>query len=402
MVEGADARPAFQMRTSERSSGIPLSGIRVVFEKAQKMTGLVRLELGEPDFETPRHIREAARRALDEGFTHYTSSQGLLELRKELARKLERDNAIGANPDTEIIVTAGACCAIDLAMLALINPGDEVLLPDPAWPHYEPCAKLADARVVRYPMTEEDNFTPDPQAIIERITSKTKILLINSPSNPTGSVINATKMKEIANIAEQYKLTVVSDEVYEKLIYGGESHQSFASINGMNDRTITINAFSKTYAMTGWRLGYAVAPANIITEMTKLNLYTNTCANSIAQVAGVEALTGPQDCVRDMAQEYARRRRYVMERLMKLSSISFTQPKGAFYIFPNVSKLGLNSMDFCLHLLEKGRVSTVPGSAFGKQGEGYLRVSYAASTENLKEGFDRLERVVNDLNSRIS
>ena len=393
-------KPVFRMSASQRSSGIPLSGIRYVFEKAQKMTGLVRLELGEPDFETPRHIREAAKRALDKGFTHYTSSQGLLELRTELARKLERDNAIAANPDTEIIVTAGACCAIDLAMLALVNPGDEVLLPDPAWPHYEPCAKLADARVVRYPMTEEDNFTPDIQAVIERITSKTKILLINSPSNPTGSVINMSTLKEIANLAEQYNLIVISDEVYEKLIYSGESYQSFAAINGMGERTITINAFSKTYAMTGWRLGYAVARANIITEMTKLNLYANTCANSVAQVSGIEALTGPQDCVGEMVQEYDRRRRYVMERSMKLPSISFPQPRGAFYIFPNVSKLGMSSMDFCLHLLENGRVSTVPGSAFGKQGEGHLRISYAASMENLKEGFDRLERVVSNLSSR--
>jgi aspartate/methionine/tyrosine aminotransferase len=385
---------SFRVELSKRSVAIPLSGIRVVFEKAQKMTGLVRLELGEPDFPTPAHIREAAKKALDDGFTHYMSSQGLLELRKELATKLEKENGVYASPDTEIIVTAGACCAVDLAMLTLVNPGDEVLLPDPAWPHYEPCARLADGSVVHYPMREEANFTPDPDAIRKKITAKTKVLLINSPNNPTGSVISASTLKEIANLAEQHNLVVISDEVYEKLVYDGTSHQSFAAISGMRDRTITINAFSKTYAMTGWRLGYAVAPANIVAEMAKLNLYANTCANSIAQVAGIAALRGPQDCVREMAEEYARRRRFVLEQLRKIPEISCTEPKGAFYVFPNIRKLGMNSLDCCMHILEKGKVSTVPGSSFGQQGEGYLRISYATSIENLREGFRRLETVI--------
>lgn len=388
---------SFRVEPSERSVAIPLSGIRVVFERAQKMTGLARLELGEPDFPTPAHIREAAKKALDDGFTHYMSSQGLLELRKELARKLEQENGVVASSDTEIIVTAGACCAVDLAMLTLVNPGDEVLLPDPAWPHYEPCARLAEGSVVHYPMREESNFTPDPDAIRKRITAKTKVLLINSPSNPTGSVTSASTLKEIANLAEQHNLVVISDEVYEKLVYDGASHQSFAAISGMRDRTVTINAFSKTYAMTGWRLGYAVAPANIVAEMAKLNLYANTCANSIAQVAGIAALRGPQECVKEMAEEYGRRRRYVLERLRKIPSISCTEPKGAFYVFPNIRKLGMNSLDCCMHMLEKGKVSTVPGSSFGQQGEGYLRISYATSMTNLKEGFDRLETVVNEL-----
>jgi aminotransferase len=387
----------FRVEVSKRSVGIPLSGIRVVFEKAQKMTGLVRLELGEPDFPTPTHIREAAKKALDDGYTHYTSSQGLLELRKELARKLEQDNGVVASPDTEIIVTAGACCAVDLAMLTLVNPGDEVLLPDPAWPHYEPCARIAEGSVVHYPMKEEADFTPDPEAIEERISPKTKVLLINSPSNPTGSIISPSTLKEIANVAEQHNLVVISDEVYEKFVYDGPSQLSFAAISGMKDRTITINAFSKTYAMTGWRLGYAAAPASIVAEMAKLNLYANTCANSIAQVAGVAALRGPQDCVREMAEEYGRRRRFVLERIRKIPGISCTEPKGAFYVFPSIRKLGMNSLDCCMHILEKGRVSTVPGSSFGQQGEGYLRISYATSMANLKEGFDRLETVVDGL-----
>lgn len=387
----------FRVDPSKRSLGIPLSGIRVVFEKAQKMTGLVRLELGEPDFPTPAHIREAAKKALDDGFTHYTSSQGLFELRRELARKLEEENGVVADPDTEIVVTAGACCALDLAMLTLVNPGDEVLLPDPAWPHYEPCARLAEGSVVRYPMKEEAGFTPDPEAIRERISPRTKVLLINSPSNPTGSVTGASTLREIANLAEQHNLIVISDEVYEKFVYDGQFHQSFAAIDGMKHRTVTINAFSKTYAMTGWRLGYAVAPANIVTEMAKLNLYTNTCANSIAQVAGIAALRGPQDCVGEMAKEYGRRRKFVLERLGRISEISCTQPKGAFYVFPNIRKLGMNSLDCCMHILEKGKVSTVPGSSFGQQGEGYLRISYATSMANLKEGFDRLETVVREL-----
>jgi len=379
------------MDASRRSADLPLSGIRAMFEKAQTITGLVRLELGEPDFDTPSHIRDAAKKALDEGFTHYTSSQGLLELRKALARKLEHENHIVASPDAELIVTAGACCAVNLTMLTLVNPGDEVLLPNPAWPHYEPCARMADANVIHYPLKEEDDFEPNPEIIAKKITPKTKILLINSPSNPTGSVTSASTMKELANLAEQYNLIVISDEVYEKFIYNGLSHQSFAAISGMKDRTITLNAFSKTYAMTGWRLGYAVAPPNIVTEMAKLNLYANTCANSIAQIAGIEALQSPQDCVRNMAEEYDRRRKFVLERLKKIPKISCREPTGAFYVFPDVRKAGMNSFDFCIQLLEKGKVSTVPGSSFGRQGEGYMRISYATSMDNLKEGLDRVE-----------
>jgi len=387
----------FRIGASKRSAGIPPSGIMAVFEKAQMMAGLIRFELGEPDFNTPSHIRDAATKALDSGFTHYTSSQGTLELRREIARKLEEDNGIVASPDSEIIVTAGACSAVYLAMLALVNPGDEVLLPDPAWPAYEPCARLADASVIHYSMREEDNFTPDPQAIRERITPKTRLLLINSPNNPTGSVTSTSTLKEIANLAEQHQLIVISDEVYEKFVYDGVRHQSFAALSGMRDRTVTINAFSKTYAMTGWRLGYTVAPANIVAEMAKLNLYANTCANSIAQVAGIEAIRGPQECVREMAEEYDRRRRFVLERLNKIPKITCTRPKGAFYVFPNIRRLGMSSFDFSMHLLEKGKVSTVPGSVFGKQGEGYLRISYATSMANLKEGLDRFEVVVNEL-----
>lgn len=387
----------FGVDVSKRSAGIPLSGIMEVFEKAQRMTDLIRFEVGEPDFDTPSHIRDAAKKALDSGFTHYTSSRGLLELRREIARKLEEDNRIIASPDSEIVVTAGACCAVYLAMLALVNPSDEVLLPDPGWPAYEPCARLAEASVVHYPVREEDNFTPDPQAIRERITPKTKILLINSPNNPTGSVTGTSTLKEIANLAEQHRLIVISDEVYEKFVYDEARHQSFAALSGMRDRTVTINAFSKAYAMTGWRLGYAVAPANIVAEMAKLNLYANTCANSIAQVAGIEAIRGPQECVREMAEEYDRRRRFVLERLNKVPKITCTRPKGAFYVFPNIRRLGMSSFDFCMHLLEKGKVSTVPGSAFGEQGEGYLRISYATSMANLKEGLDRLQSVVSKL-----
>jgi aspartate/methionine/tyrosine aminotransferase len=392
-----EAASKFHMDLSKRSAGIALSGIRVIFEKAEKMAGIIRLELGEPDFQTPTHIKSAAERALNDGFTHYTSSQGLLELRTDLARKLEKENGITASPDGEIIVTAGACCAINLSFLALANPGDEVLIPDPAWPHYEPCARMADAVVVRYPTREEDDFVPDPDVIRQLITPRTKILLLNSPNNPTGSVTKASVMKELADLAEQHNLVVISDEVYEKFIYEGERHQSFASISGMQDRTVTINAFSKTYAMTGWRLGYAVAPPNLISDMAKLNLYANTCANSIAQVAGIAALRGPQDCVSEMAAEYDRRRRFVLGRLREIPGISCGQPKGAFYVLPNVSKLGMHSFDFCMHLLERGKVSTVPGSAFGEQGEGHLRISYATSIENLKEGFDRLEAVAKEL-----
>lgn len=210
---------------------------------------------------------------------------------------------------------------------------------------------------------------------------------------------STSNLKEIADIAEQHRLIVISDEVYEKFVYDDARHQSFAALSGMRDRTVTINSFSKTYAMTGWRLGYAVGPANIVAEMAKLNLYANTCANSIAQVAGVEAIRGPQECVREMAEEYDRRRRFVLDRLNKILKITCTRPKGAFYVFPNISRLGMSSLDFSMHLLEKGKVSTVPGSEFGEHGEGYLRISYATSMANLEEGLDKLEGVVNELNS---
>lgn len=385
---------------STRSKGIGVSGIRVMFEKAQKTLGLIRLELGEPDFETPSHIKDAAKRALDNGLTHYTSSQGMPELRNELARKLEHDNGITASPDSQIVVTAGACCAVNLAMLALVNPGDEVLLPDPAWPHYEPCARLAEASVVHYPMREEDGFAPNPEIIQKLIAPKTRVLLVNSPNNPTGSVTDLSALKEIANLAEQHDLIVISDEVYEKFVYDGAAHHSFAAISGMQDRTLTINAFSKTYAMTGWRLGYAVGPPDVISEMVKLNLYANTCANSISQAAGIAAIRGPQDCVAEMAQEYDRRRRYVLERLRQIPGISCTEPKGAFYVFPNISNLPLSSFDCCMHLLEKGRVSTVPGNSFGKEGEGYLRISYATSMTNLREGLERVANAIVELDEK--
>jgi len=384
-------------RVASRIRSVELSGIRVIFDLAAKMPDVVRLEAGEPDFKTPKHICEAAEKAMREGKTHYTTSRGILELRKAIAEKAKKENGIDADPEEEIVVTAGASCAVYLTVHTVIEEGDEVLIPDPTWPHYEACVKLAGGRPVTYSLIEERGFSFDIEEIQRLITKKTKMIVVASPSNPTGGVIPLKDLKDLADLAIKHDLLILSDEVYEKMVYDGHKHFSIASLPEMKDRCITINSFSKTYAMTGWRLGYAIAPEEIAAQMAKLNLFLNSCPSSISQEAGLAALTGPQDEVEKMLKEYARRRSIIVDGLRKIDGVRINPPMGAFYAFPSIRELNYSSWDFCMLLLKEGRVATVPGAAFGSRGEGYIRISYANSIENIKEALRRIEEIVSKI-----
>jgi aspartate/methionine/tyrosine aminotransferase len=379
---------------SERAKETPISGIRVIFEKAQRVSDVIRLEVGEPDFDTPEHIRAAAVRALNKGETHYTSSAGVLELREEISRKFRVDNSLEYDAKTQIVVSAGAVNSLNLALMTIIDPGDEVLIPDPGWANYEVLIGLAQGVPVRYPLRERNSFKSDPEELRGKISPKTKAIIVCTPSNPTGSVLDIRHLQEIASIAEEYDLMVISDEVYEKIIYGNAVHQSIGALPGMANRVVTVNAFSKTYAMTGWRLGYAGGPSEVIGQMIKLNTGLNTCASSISQIAGIEALRGPQDSVRQMREEYLRRRDFLLERLRQVPGFTCVVPEGAFYSFPNIQKFGLSSFDFAMALLDRAKVSTVPGSAFGPLGEGYVRFSYANSMERIGKAMDRIQEAI--------
>lgn len=379
---------------SDRTSTVPGSGIRVIFEKAAKMSGVIRLEVGEPDFSTPKNITEAAKRALDEGFTHYTSSSGVPALREAIAQRLRSENNIQVDPASEVVVTQGAGAAVYMSIMCTINPGDEVLVPDPAWPHYDACVRMAGGKVVNYGVLEETGFRPDIDEISRLITPKTKAIAINSPSNPTGGLMRREDVEAIADLAIHEDLLVISDEIYQKIIYEDTKHTSIASLPGMRERTITINGFSKTYAMTGWRIGYAVASAEICKQMDKLNLYTAACANSISQLAALEALKGDDTAVKAMLSEYSKRRSLIVKRLNEIEGITCAPPGGAFYVFPRVEIGGMNSTDAAMFILENAKVATVPGTAFGRNGEHHLRLSYANSTEKIAEAMDRIDHAV--------
>ena len=379
---------------SRKIQNISTSTIRLISEKARKMKDVIKLEIGEPDFDTPQHIKNAAKKALDEGFTHYTPFAGFEDLRMAIAEKAKTQNKIEYDPNREIVVTPGACSALHCGILSIVNAGEKVLIPDPSWPHYEPCVQMADGIPEHFPLLEENSFRIDPDDLRKRIDEKTKAIIINSPNNPTGSVENRKQLEEIAQIAKDNDLIVISDEVYERIIYDDEEHVSMASLPDMRDRTLTINALSKTYAMTGWRIGYAIGSEEIITQMAKLVLYTGTCANSIGQRAALAAIKGPQDRVTEMVKEYKRRRDFLIKRLNEIEGISCKMPQGAFYAFPNVRKFGMSSFDCAMYLLDHAKVSTVPGIGFGKYGEGYLRISYATSLENLVEAAERIEATI--------
>ncbi len=384
---------------SERVQRIGASGIRKAFDLANKsrLDDLISLGLGEPDFDTPAYVKDAAKRAIDEGFNRYTANAGIPELREAIADKLQRDNGIRYDPQSEIIVTVGAINAIHLAILAIINPGDEVLLPDPFFVAFEPCVIMAGGRAVHVQLHEENDFRLRAEDLEGHITEKTKMIIANTPHNPTGAVLTRSDLEAVAEVAQRHDLFVLSDEVYEKLVYDGARHISMASLPEMRERTVTIHSFSKAWCMCGWRIGYAAAPARIIEQMVKLQQFNSVHAPSYAQRAALVALTGPQDFMTTMRAEFDRRRRYLVERINQIEGLSCREPLGCFYAFPNIKQLGRPSQDVAALLLTHGRVVTVPGSALGTFGEGYLRLSYTVPMERLQVALDRIESTVRRL-----
>jgi aspartate/methionine/tyrosine aminotransferase len=374
---------------------IPFSGIRKVFEKARKMEKeghrVINLGIGRPDFDTPAHIKQAAKEALDAGMVHYSSNYGLPELREAIAVKLEQDNGLAYDPGSEIVVTVGANEAVLMAMAGTLNAGDEVIIPDPAWLHYFYCARLVGAVPVAVPLREEMEFKLDPDDVARAITPRTRMLVVTTPHNPTGSVLDKEMLQALADIAEKHDLLVLSDEIYEKIIYDGVKHISFATLPGMRERTLMVNGFSKAYAMDGWRLGYVAAPGELIAVLIRVHQYTTVWATTVIQKGALDAYRGPQDCVAEMVAEFVRRRQYLIPALNEIKGISCVRPRGAFYAFPSIKATGKSSAEIADFLLEEAKVALVPGSAFGQYGEGYLRIAYSNSLENIQEAMQRIK-----------
>lgn len=383
---------------AERLALVPFSGIRKVFERAKALERegrpVIFLETGRPDFDTPVHIKEAAKRALDAGRVHYTSNYGTPELRSAIAGKLANENGLMYDPETDVLVTVGAAEAIFDAFLAFLNPGDEVLFPEPSWLNYAAAARLVGAVPVAIPMREAHGYQIDPDEVARLITPKTRVLVIVSPHNPTGAVQSPEVIRRLSELAVRHDLLVIADEIYERIIYDGVVHVSPASQSGMHARTITVNGFSKAYSMTGWRLGYAAAPKPLIQAMNRVHQYNVACACSFAQDGAAAALTGPQDCVRDMVAEFRRRRNLFIPALDSIDGLSCYNPGGAFYAWVNVTKLGISAEEFSTRLLESAYVSSVPGNVFGEAGLGYVRFSYANSYERLEEASRRIAAFV--------
>ena len=389
------------MKLADRMAGIPFSGIRKVFEEVTRREksgeNIIHLEIGRPDFDTPKRIKDKAHWALDRGHVHYTSNYGIPELRNAIARKLKSENGLNYDPSDEIIVTVGANEAVLMAMLALLNPGDEVLVPDPCWPHYFYCARLAGAVPVSVPLRREKDFQPDLEAFRDRLTPSTRMLVVNTPHNPTGAVFTEKALQGLARLAEEQNLLVLSDEIYEKMVYEGAEHCSLAAFPGMRERTVLVNGLSKIYAMTGWRLGYAAASSELAGAMIRIHQYTTVCATTFAQWGGVEALDGPQEEAAQMVAEFDRRRKLVCERLAAMRGVELVVPQGAFYVFPYVGGLNKSSEDLAWYLLDEAKVAIVPGTVLGDHGDGFVRISYANSYENLGQAMDRIARALSKL-----
>lgn len=371
------------------------SGIRKFFDIVSEMKDVISLGVGEPDFDTPWHIREEGIYALEKGKTFYTSNAGLKELRVEIDNYLKRTQNISYNPATEIIVTVGGSEAIDIGLRAMVNAGDEVIIPQPSYVSYEPCAILAGAKPVIIDLKAENEFRLTAEELKNAITDKTKILILPFPNNPTGAIMERKDLEEIAKVCIENDIYVISDEIYGELSYK-EKHVSIASIAGMKERTILINGFSKAYAMTGWRLGYACGPKEIIEQMVKIHQYAIMCAPTTSQYSAVEALKKGDDDVKLMRESYNLRRRFLMNAFKEMGLECF-EPYGAFYVFPSIKEFGMTSEEFAMKFLEEEHVAVVPGTAFGDSGEGFLRISYAYSIENLKRAMERLKRFVEKL-----
>lgn len=378
---------------SKTAADIPPSGIRKFFDIVSEMKDAISLGVGEPDFVTPWPIREAGITALEKGRTHYTSNAGLMELREEISRYVKRKYNVEYDAKSEIIVTVGGSEAIDITLRALLEPGDEVLIPEPSFVCYKPCTTLAGGVPVPIVTEEKDNFRLTKEKLVEKITDKTKVLILPFPNNPTGAIMEKEDLEDIASVLRDTNIIVLSDEIYSELTYNGKKHVSFASIEGMRERTVTINGFSKAFAMTGWRLGYAAAPEPIAKVMYKIHQYAIMCAPTTSQFAAIEALKNCDKDVENMCREYNHRRRVLVDGFRKMG-LSCFEPEGAFYVFPNISSTGFTSDEFARKLLEEEKVAVVPGNAFGQSGEGFVRCSYAYSIKNIEEALRRIARFV--------
>ncbi|MGD8602986.1 MAG: aminotransferase class I/II-fold pyridoxal phosphate-dependent enzyme [Anaerolineales bacterium] len=375
---------------ARRVAQVAPSGIRRFFDIAATMDDVISLGIGEPDFVTPKPILKAGIRSLDEGETHYTSNSGILELRQSLAAHLKQRYDVDYNPEDEILVTVGVSEALYLALTAVIDPGDEIIVPTPCFVSYQPEVVFAGGVPISLATHAKDDFQVDAESLEALITPKTKALLIGYPNNPTGAVMTRQKLGAIAAVAEKHDLLVISDEIYDRLVYGGHQHVCFASLPGMHARTITLGGFSKDYAMTGWRIGYAAAPAPILGAMRKIHQYTIMSAPTTAQVAAIEALENGNPFVEEMVAEYDRRRRLIVDGLNELGLVTF-EPKGAFYAFPNIRASGLADEDFAEALLQEEKVAVVPGNAFGAD-DSHVRCSYATAYEKIEEALERMHR----------
>lgn len=383
----------YETLVSERASSIPPSGIRKFFDIVSEMKDAISLGVGEPDFVTPWHIRSEAIYSLERGRTYYTSNAGLMELRRELALYMERRIDVSYDPAKEILITVGGSEAIDLCIRALVNPGDEVLVPEPSFVCYKPCAVLAGAVPVPLVTKNEDKFKLTKEALLAAITPKTKLLVLPYPNNPTGGVMTRGDLEEIAQVLREKNIFVLSDEIYGELTYGME-HTSIASLPGMRERTIIVNGFSKSYAMTGWRLGWAAAPKEIMQLMVKIHQYAIMCAPTASQYAAIEAVKNGDEDIARMREQYDYRRKIIVDSFNKMG-LSCFEPEGAFYVFPSIQSTGYSSEAFAETLLKKEKIAVVPGTAFGESGEGFVRCSYAYSLENINEALERIDRFVN-------
>ncbi len=372
------------------------SGIRKFFDIASEMKDAISLGVGEPDFDTPWHIRDEGIYSLEKGRTHYTSNAGLNELRVEICRYLERKQGIRyEDPLKEVLITVGGSEAIDIGFRAMVNPGEEVLIPQPSFVSYEPCAVMAGAKPVIISLKAENEFRLTARELEEAITDKTKLLVLPFPNNPTGAIMERKDLEEIAEVILRHDIYVMSDEIYAELTYNGK-HVSIAQLPGMKERTILINGFSKAFAMTGWRLGYACGPAAIIEQMVKIHQFAIMCAPTTSQYAAIEALKNSDEDVAEMCTAYNQRRRFLLHAFREMGLECF-EPYGAFYMFPCIKEFGMTSEEFAMRFLKEEKVAVVPGTAFGDCGEGYLRISYASSLENLRESMVRLSRFIGRL-----
>ncbi|MBC8438887.1 MAG: pyridoxal phosphate-dependent aminotransferase [Deltaproteobacteria bacterium] len=376
------------MKLAKKMDIIPFQPIRRIVEEANRREKqgkkIIHLEIGRPDFDTPFHIKKAAMDAISEGKVHYTSNYGIPELTEAIATKFKQDNGLVYDPLGEIIVTVGATEGIFLSMMALLDPGDEVIIPSPYFPCYAQCANMIEAVPIFVPLKQENDFEPIIENFKAKITSKTKMIVINTPHNPTGAIYSEKTLTGLAQIALDNDLLVLSDEIYEKNIYDNYKHFSIASLPGMQERTITLNGFSKSHCMTGWRLGYVASSKELISGLIRIHQYATVCATSFAQYGAVAALKGSQECVATMGKEFNRRRVMMVERLLEMPGISVFKPKGAFYIFINVEKLGMSSQDLSTYLLDEASIAVVPW------GDKHIRISYANSYENLEKAMDNM------------